>query len=246
MGAVKGSKQHRMVVVPYRPLQRWAVVTGIAVAFAVGLVVSFYHGHSRGVAFQEEALAERQQLKQKLREVEKQRDHYRQQAANFKVGSEVDRKASEGVRQEVIQLKETITKLEQDISFYRGLMAPSGNKRGLTIGSLDVLSTGAERRYQYKVVLQQLAVNHGILSGYFTFQVAGKLNGEPKVLALKEISPQVDRDQIKLRFKYFQTFEGQLELPEGFEPERIELVARSTGKNAATVEKNFGWIIQES
>jgi len=37
-----------------------------------------------------------------------------------------------------------------------------------------------------------------------------------------------------------------LELPVGFEPERIELTAKSTGRAGVAVEKKFGWLVQES
>ena len=39
--------------------------------------------------------------------------------------------------------------------------------------------------------------------------------------------------------------EGELAFPEGFEPKGLEVVAKSTGKNAKTVEKKFGWLVEE-
>ena len=42
------------------------------------------------------------------------------------------------------------------------------------------------------------------------------------------------------------TIQPNSTLPEGFTAERIELTARSTGRNATEVQKNFGWLVQES
>jgi len=63
---------------------------------------------------------------------------------------------------------------------------------------------------------------------------------------LRELSESVSTDTVKLRFKYFQTVKGELTLPVGFDPEAIELVARSIGSEAVTIEKRFGWLVEES
>jgi hypothetical protein len=246
MTAVKGSKQYHMKVVAYRPWVRWLLIfTGVAVI--VGAVFSsFLTGQIVGLEQQAEAVAERDRLRIELDVTAREAAQYRQSVANLKLGAQVDRKASEGVRGEVMQLKERIAELEADISFYRDLMSPADNKQGLTIGSLNVISTGAPRHYEYKLVMQQLAARHKVLQGVLVFNIIGRQGETQRTLALKDVSESVNSDDIKLRFKYFQSLQGRLILPEGFEPERIELVARSSGKDSVTVEKKFGWLVQES
>ncbi|TQV71707.1 hypothetical protein FKG94_18815 [Exilibacterium tricleocarpae] len=245
MVAVRGSKQFRKVVVPYRPMRRVTVGLVVAAGVVLAVVGSYLFGDFNGGQLQAQAVAERDRLRLEVAAKTQEADELRQQVANLKLGAQVDRKASEDVRGEVIELKAQIAELQEDITFYRGLMAPTGNKRGLTIGSLDVISTGAPREYQYRVVVQQLAVNHQVLSGYLQFNVVGRQAGIVSTIPLKDLSEQVGSDNIRLRFKYFQNLEGKLVLPEGFEPERIELLAKSTGRNAATVEKQFGWLVQQ-
>ncbi len=169
----------------------------------------------------------------------------RQQVANLQLGAEVDHQANEKVRNQVMVLQEKITALEEDISFYRGLMSPSASSRGLTIGALNVIGTGVPREFEYKLVMQQLATDHQVLSGYLNFNIIGMRGDEEVAIPLYQVSEQVDEANILLRFKYFQNIEGRLTLPEGFEPQRIELKAQSTGNNRETVEKKFGWLVQE-
>lgn len=246
MTAVKGSKQQRMVVVPFRPWLRLALaVFVIAVLFSTNWG-SYLYGLSSGQSQQAVAIAERDQFRSQLTEKVETIASLRQEVANLKLGAQVDRKASEDVRAEVIDLKAQIAALKEDISFYRGLMSPSDNKSGLTIGSLNVISTGVARHYEYKLVVQQLATNHKMLNGYLTFDIFGRQGEQLLTLPLKDVSDKVSKDQIKLRFKYFQTIEGRLVLPEGFEPERIELVAKSKGDKGVVVEKKFGWLVQEN
>ncbi|MEJ2444524.1 MAG: hypothetical protein P8Y42_13885 [Exilibacterium sp.] len=246
MVAVKGSKQYAVKVVRYHP-HVTMLVRGIGVALVVGAVVgSYYMGSFKSKGLQDKAVAERERLRQELIAKKQESETLRQEVANLRLGAEVDHKASEDVRNEVIALKAKIAELEGDISFYRGLMTPTDNKRGLTIGSLNVISTGVPRRYGYKLVVQQLAANHKLLQGSLQFNVVGRQGDVVRSIALKDLSEQVKEEDIKLRFKYFQNVEGELVLPPGFEPERIELLAKSTGRNAATVEKKFGWLVQES
>lgn len=246
MGAVKGSKQQRMVVVPYRPWRRAVSVLLFLSVSAAAVYGSYWFGQNRSQSLQEEAVAERDRLRVELADSTEEADRLRQEVVNLKLGAEVDRKASEGVRNEVLELKSEIAGLQEDISFYRGLMSPSDNARGLTIGSLNVISTGVPRQYEYKLVVQQLATKHDLLNGSLQFTIVGRQGEQLITLPLKDVSDNVSSENIKLRFKYFQTIEGRISLPESFEPERIELVAKSSGREPVEVEKKFGWLVQES
>lgn len=246
MAAVKGSKQYRVRVVRDRPLVRWLTTLATVAVFAAGIFASFEFGFSEGMSGQEKARADVERLTDELRKSQSQINELEQQLTNLKVASTVDQKASEDVRQEVISLKNQLAELQEENSFYRNLMAPTGNKRGLTFGSVELGDTDRQRTYRYKVVMQQLATSHELLNGTLRFTIIGKQNGLDTQYALSDLSEQVDGENIRLRFKYFQTIEGQLSLPDGFEPERIELIASSTGRDPVTIEKRFGWLVEET
>ncbi len=245
MAIVKGSKQCRVKVVEDRPLFRWTILIACLGLTVLAVFVSHQRGFSSGMVNQEAALKELARYESQLFTSEKRVNELEQKVANHTVGAEVDRKANESVRQEVIVLKEEIAVLTEENSFYRGLMAPTKNKRGLSFGVVELSQSERTRTYNYKVVMQQLATNHSLLNGTLLCKVVGRANGKDVEYNLNQLSSQLKTDVIKLRFKYFQTVEGQLQLPEGFEPLRIELVAKSTGKNPVTVEKRFGWLVEE-
>lgn len=245
MAAVKGSKQYRLKVVKDRPwldlLSALAIVL-LIIAIAQG---AFWVGHKKGMAGQGKLANDMDALRQELAGARAEATDLRQRLANVTLGSEVDRKANEAIRQEVIELKANVAELQEENGFYRNLMAPQGNQRGLSFGVVEIIDTNKPRSYKYKVVMQQLATNHELLVGTLSFNIVGRQDGAVMVLPLREISADVDSTNIKLRFKYFQTVEGEMVLPEGFEPERIELQARSSGKDSVTIEKRFGWLVQK-
>ncbi|WP_339065296.1 DUF6776 family protein [Teredinibacter turnerae] len=246
MTVVRGTKQFPLRVVRDRPLLRaLSYVLLVAVICGTGYL-SYNLGHSKGMAGREQALDDVTRLSAALLTRSNQVAELEQQIENFNLGAEIDRQANEDVRQEVIELKDQLAKLQEDNSFYRNLMAPSGNKVGLSFGAVEIVDTDVARQYDYKVVLQQLAVNHQLLNGYLIAKVVGRQNGVEVTLPLKDLSEQVSENRIKLRFKYFQTVQGRLALPEGFEPERLELEATSTGSRGVTVEKRFGWLVEEA
>src|SRR5690606_15325924 len=108
-------------------------------------------------------------VRAQLEEVRKAEHQLRQQRENAKLGAEVDRKSLEDVRQEVIDLKATIAALEEENQFYRNLMAPDGDKRGLNFGPVEIAHTDRPRTFRYKVVIQQLATQHEVLTGTLNF-----------------------------------------------------------------------------
>ena len=245
MSQVKGSEQYSLVVVRYRRWRAPMLILGVLILLAASVSGSYWLGYRGGLGDQHNAVKERDRLRLVRADLERDNQSLRQQVANLELGSEVDRKAGESVRAEVIALRDEIARLEEDISFYRGLMSPSENEQGLTIGSLNLLQSTIPGGFDYKLVVQQLATRHELLNGVLTFTIAGKRDGTPAKLLLKDVSAEVDSENIKLRFKYFQTIEGRLRLPDNFEPERIELTARTKGNNSETIRKSFGWLVEE-
>ena len=68
----------------------------------------------------------------------------------------------------------------------------------------------------------------------------GKKKGAQEVIALRDISDRKELG-IKFKFRYFQNIEGELVLPEGFEPSALQVVAQSKGKKASRIEQSYEW-----
>ena len=254
MSKVKGSQQYRMKVVPHRPFYHFFRNAIALTLLIVAVLASGYLGHDKGMRSSGLLETENQQLKRLYKEKAIEVEELEQQVTNLKLGSEVDRQAGEDIRAEMVTLKARVAELEQETAFYRGLMKPTADNSGLTIGSLDIIKKSTPRRYQYKLVMQQLATQHQLLKGYLEFTIIGRqlssffgdTNLEKQKIPLRDISQEVSVVRMPLRFKYFQRFEGELELPKEFEPEYIEIKAVSTGKGGTVVEKKFSWLVQET
>ncbi|MFT7560528.1 MAG: hypothetical protein ACI93R_002448 [Flavobacteriales bacterium] len=244
MTRVKGSRIPRVKVVEYSLRKTLLTTVSLVLLVAGGIACSYFYGNKIGMAQQEQALADVEQLSDKLALYQASEKQLEQSLANATLSSNVDKASSEEVRQEVITLKDEIARLSEENVFYRGLMSPNENDSGLTIGSVELRATGRPRAFVYKVVIQQLATRHNVLKGVVSFQVFGREAGFEKTLSLKDVT-EIGSEEIKLRFKYFQVIKGELSLPEGFEAEGIEMIARSTGKSPQKTSKRFGWLVEE-
>ena len=242
---VKGSKQYRMKVVPHRPIH------GVFSALGVSLLVL---STSAGAYFAGQYQLSKN-LDQKTRaharvldEVDRLRadiETLRVRATTAEQSVAIGEQASESVRAELVSKDNQIAELRQEISFYRGIMAPTEGSDGVSIGRFSISESG-DRRYQYKLLVQQSAARHQVVTGAVRFTIVGQADGEARRYALADLSPQVESESIPLRFKYFQNIEGELQLPEGFVPEGVELSLKSSKRKGFSIDQRYGWLVQQS
>jgi hypothetical protein len=158
---------------------------------------------------------------------------------------EVDRRSLEMVRVEIAEQKEEIAALEEGLRFYRSLMAPGEIAQGLSLRDLELIAGAEPGRYAFRIVAQQEALKHQPLEGELRAEVFGEQDGEPATRSLAALSEDIEAEVVPLRFRYFQAIEGELTLPEGFRPDGIRVVARSSKPRKAEVAESYPWQLKE-
>lgn len=248
MPPVEPTPEYDLAVVPYRPYRPWLWVLVVIIIVALLTLVGYYSGYYRGTVLEGSAIAERDRLREEYANAQSEMSVLTQQVANLRLGSDVDRKATEQVRAEVVELNNRIAELERDNTFYRDLMRPESDDQGVSaeVPSIDLVD-GIPNAYDYKMVVKQQSANRSQVVGYLEFSVVGVNNeGKKKRFALSQLSSAVTTEKIKLNFKYFQRLEGQMILPSAFKPERIELKIVSLKPRKTLIEKTFNWITTKS
>lgn len=242
---VKGSKQERMVVVPYRPARR--VLIGFILMLGVGASAAggFLYGYYVTLESQEEELAGRQELAADLQLLESENSDLRRQVAILDRSSVMDQRANEEVQATIMSLRERVAQLEQDIVYYRQVVSDETGETGLVISQLDIATTSETGVYSYKLVLRQLdADGDTYLIGFVNVNLVGVLGEEQMIVPLRQMSEEQDQLDIRLRFKYFQNIEGSLTLPDGFVPERVQIAAVSTEPVEKNIDQDFSWVVE--
>lgn len=243
MANIKPTPEYPLAVVPYRPYRYWLVTLITVVVTVLVSIGSYYAGIYRGASTKKVAVEELELLRGSQAEKLQRIEELEQQVANFTLGSQVDRKATEQVRAQVVELKNRIAELERDNTFYRDLMRPDNEGQGISVSTPTIIPLSEANTYQYKMVVKQLDANRLQVGGYLEFVLVGKNGDKQQRIALKDVS---DNERIKLNFRYFQRIEGRLVLPQEFTPDRIELKIVSVRPKKALIEKQFNWTIKES
>lgn len=249
MAVVKGSVQHSLRVIPYRPMRR---VFNYFLSFVVVLVIAgacYLIGYDHGTHQQGFSIEQQDQAQQsKLERLTEEADDLRHQVASFKLNEALDRKAKEEIHRQLAEQSAQIAALERDITVYRGMMSSGNNQnpQGISIGTFYVSPSSEAGIYHYKLVVQKLAASDDVFDGQLSFHLKGisLVDGQekPASFPLHALSKQYKSMQIALNFKYFQNIEGDLMLPQGFTPRTVMLVVKSNNKKyPATIEKELEW-----
>ena len=242
---VKGSKQEKMVVVPYRPGRRFVLVCLLVLGIGASAIGSFMFGYSNTLRSQQSEQATQQELSEQLIGAETENSELRRQVAILDRSSVMDQRATEEVQTTIIGLRDRVAQLEQDIVYYRQVVSAETEDTGLIISQLDIDATRESNRYRYKLVLrQQDADGDTSLIGHVNINLVGSQGEEQQILSLRDLSAEQDQLNIRLRFKYFQNIEGELVLPESFVPDRLQVAAVSMEPVEKSVNQNFSWVVE--
>ncbi|BEH13302.1 MULTISPECIES: DUF6776 family protein [Marinobacter] len=229
------------VVIRHRPGYRLRR-TMILLAFTVVAAIAGYAaGMAQGGFRFSSAEASNEQLAQELRSLRDQFRTARQNLVNLERGRAIDEQALREARNTIVGLETRISELEADLTFYRNIMAPSETSKGLQVDSFTLASARGDNTYRFKMVLTQVGNNNSFIAGQVAVNIIGRLDGEKEVIALRDLSDDIEDLGVRFRFRYFQDVEGTLNLPQGFEPYEIQVVAQAQGRNASQAERTFDW-----
>jgi len=241
---VKGSKQHKMIVLPYRPWRKTLACLGILLLVAATGGGFYFYGYSEGVFINGDARQERDELIVKVDVMSSQLNILQQELTNSEQANAVDRQALEEVQGTIINLRETIAQLEEDVLYYKQIMSPENTETGLMISQLDLLQTDLQNRIRYRLELRQAGNNDNLVSGYVNVNILGTRDRQEISMPLRSLAVEEDQLDIKLQFRYFQNIQGELILPDGFLPLGVQILAVDEGNNGKTIQKSFAWLVE--
>ncbi len=240
MAVVEGSVQDELVIVRrakgYRIRRAFWLAILILITAGGGYLYGYFDSYTQMKVLKEE----NGYLKDGLRTSEKTIEDLSQRVAVLEKGGEVDRQAADGFRETVKSLKDQVSVLEQEVAFYKGIMAPGSADKGLRISRIDLDAINANQ-YSYAVMMTQVVDNTNYVQGEVAVNVIGLRSGEQEVIALRDLDDNISELGIPFRFRYFQELKGVLNLPEGFIPQQLQVVMQSRGQNSQRVEETRNW-----
>jgi hypothetical protein len=243
---VKGSKQERMVVVPYRPWKSLFFNLALVAGVVVSALFGFAYGYYQTLQTQQIVEPDRAELVEEIELLRIGNFDLNRQMAILDRTSVMDQRANEEVQDTISSLRNQVALLEQDITYYRSVVSEETEDTGLIISNWDINSTREDDLYRYKLVMrQQDADGDTFLTGHVNVSLVGRQNEEFVTFPLHAVSAEQDQLDIRLRFKFFQNIEGELTLPKGFVPNLVQIAAVETSPFEKTFDQDFSWVVKQ-
>lgn len=238
----------RLEIVAYNPFKRFITKLLLLVTFVVLVLAAFFLGkwsvwHERGTA-----VIERNELRKVTAEQERELTELRRNLLVNESNSAIDKEAYVETQQTILNQNARIAKLENELHFYQRVIDPDKVDRGLRIDSFDLTpSENNPKEVDFRLVITQVTNNNSFIEGRALVSLIGTQGKTQEVtLPLKDVSPDINELAIRFRFKFFQNIVGQMQLPEDFEPQKVQVILQSTGNKAMRIQTEYDWPIKEN
>jgi len=226
----------------HSPGRTW-VIRGLlfGLVVVVGYLV-FEFGRIEGGYDVVDAADERQQYEDRIAGLQNEIVELEQEVALLETHREIDREAYKEVEGSLTELQAKIQEQRDAIAFYRGIVSPADGKSGLRVQDLKLTRGNDEREFNLRLVLVQAMKHDRKVSGDVALSVQGSQDGVETSYEFTDLAPpEADKGWV-FSFRYFQDFDRQLVLPDGFTPERIRVEVRSRTRSIESIEESFAWV----
>ena len=149
----RASSALRMKVVAHRPLRNALVVLMVLFVVAAIGYVGYWIGREHSVPMAKWVVppaSNDRSAPQRVVELERK-------LADIQLNQVVDGDASESLRQTIKSLRDQLSASQDEVLFYRQLMAPSVAQRGLQIEKLELSRGATPTEFKYRLLLTQAA-----------------------------------------------------------------------------------------
>jgi hypothetical protein len=158
---------------------------------------------------------------------------------------EVDKHALELLRSEIAAEKVRTAELEEGLSFYRSMVVSDDTAKGLSLQTPELVPGDDPGRVKYRIFVQQKDREYDLVEGRLLVEVVGVSGDREVTYPLAKLSKEFNDKSATLRFRYFQSIEGEINLPDGFEPREMKLSVRARKPREMVVSAQFPWTLQE-
>ncbi len=219
----------------------WRMWLGIGLILLL-LVVMFLMGR----AYQSYELGQLKLLQEameaRISELEQRNDNLVKKNAQLDGISKIEHDAYQKSNQSLVRLQKELLELKEELVFYQGIVSPEELALGVNIQTFELTRRNDSGLYGYKLVLTKRGKSNQVVKGNLEMQVKGTKQGEQVVLPLEGIKQEFDKKDEVFSFRYFQVFEGELLLPDSFEPSDIELAIKPTTRKIKNFTETISWV----
>jgi hypothetical protein len=205
------------------------------------MVVIFYLGEKYQAYELERIRLERETLVSRIAELENRNHQLVQKNAHLEGSSKIERDAYELSNQQLVKLQQELLAQKEALVFYRGIVSPKDAALGVNLQSFEVRKKNNQNQYSYKMILTKSGKSNKKVKGGTSVLIRGENGGSVKEYKISELALEKSTKATKFSFRYFQVFEGDIALPDGFEPFEVVIGVKSTTKKVKSFSETISW-----
>jgi hypothetical protein len=232
----------KLVVRSYAPKRR-AVLWSMAVLLALAILyAAFEFGRFEAGFRVVDSVRGALAASARIRALEAENGNQRRQLEAAETARRVDREGYAQVERSLGDMQSQIARLNQDLSFYRGLVQPESLIH-VKVQQMQIIPDTVAGKFHLKFVLMQTGKPDKEVAGNAAITIDGLLQGKPLSLTYAQVSPN-HRVSLAYSFKYFQEYNEAIDLPRGFEPTRVGVEIHSARDSSHSARQAFVWKAQ--
>jgi hypothetical protein len=236
----------KLVVRTYAPARRWVIGAILLLLGGLALYVAFELGRYKAGFDAMQAASEREALQLQVAQQQQVARQMRVQLAAAEEARVSEVRERSEVARTIGELQAQVERQQQDVEFYRGLVAQPGQKEGVLVGvqQFHIATLPGNQAYALRFSLNRLMSPGEILSGTLGITVDGTHDGAPVSVDLAGLTG--GRNELPFNVRYTTTVNQEVILPADFKPERVTVELRPERKGVAPYRQTFVWTVDPS
>jgi hypothetical protein len=218
---------------------KWIAVAAGAALLALGGWFAYQRGQVSAGLNVAEVTRERRDLTAKVVALEAENSRLNAKVAELEMARRLDREAYGQVEQTLGELQSRLSRQGDDLAFYKSIVSPADGIQGLRIQRFEVEPGKEPRQYLVRLTLIQAMRHDSLAAGLADVVVHGMQGDRPARYSVGELLGR-PRAQLPFSFRYFQTIEQVVTLPEGFQAFEAEVQVHSA-KLRFPMQQSFPW-----
>jgi hypothetical protein len=244
----------RLVIRTHAPARRWLALTLALLLGLVALYAAFEFGRYNGGFDAVRSTTQRAALQTRIDALLGQQHRLQVQLAAAQEAQVSDVRERSEVARTIGELQAQVERQQQNLEFYRGLVAPQQGgqpdvplrMQQFHIVAMPVVAAGASpgaapatRQYLLRFTLNRTSQPDKPLSGALAISVAGSQGGTPA--NLQQAALTGGAAELPFNFRYYTDIEQPITLPATFKPDSVTIEVRPGGKDVAPYRQTFLW-----
>ena len=184
---------------------------------------------------------EREALASQIDELESRNHNLVKKNAQLSSISRIERDAYVLANQALIKSQQKLLEQKEELVFYKGIVSPKDVELGINLQAFEVKPHVIKGIFSYKMVLTKRGESTKKMKGAANVLIRGEDKDGTREIFLSEIVLEKTGKGAQFSFRYFQVFEGEFSLVEGFEPYELEISIVSSTKKVRSFTESISW-----